>query len=99
MDTGIQVVLASSRKMEAASRAENMAMAYRDMALLHMPHAKHSGLPIFAVPLMVFATPYPTATAPAHSMMPPTKQPHLRLMAPDPTEVPHELAASLDPIP
>mmetsp|Transcript_16612 Transcript_16612/g.46904 ORF Transcript_16612/g.46904 Transcript_16612/m.46904 type:complete len:286 (+) Transcript_16612:706-1563(+) len=97
--TGIQVKEASMRKMAAANSAENMATVYRPILELQNPQAKQLGASILAVPLMVFATTWPMLTAPANSMKPPSRHAHRRGMAPDPTLVPQELAASFAPMP
>ena len=52
-----------------------------------------SATPFFTV----VDTPPPNATAPSHSRREPAQQAERTEMAPDATEVPHELAASLAP--
>ena len=47
--------------------------------------------------LMVDETPPPRQTAPRNSSSPPAQQAKRMLMAPEPTDVPHALAASLEP--
>jgi hypothetical protein len=50
-------------------------------------------------PLMVFATPYPSPSAPSHSMTPPKSTACVSEIAPLPTEVPQLFAASFAPMP
>ena len=48
---------------------------------------------------MVFATPYPSPSAPSHSMTPPKSTACVSEIAPLPTEVPKLFAASFAPMP
>mmetsp|Transcript_31793 Transcript_31793/g.90302 ORF Transcript_31793/g.90302 Transcript_31793/m.90302 type:complete len:284 (-) Transcript_31793:453-1304(-) len=100
VDTGMAVKEQSSRKMEAAKRAQNMAVMYRVILVLQRPQPQQLGSSGEATPLrMVPETPYPRRIAPSQSIMPPVSTAGSRGRAPEPTEVPQELAESLAPMP
>mmetsp|Transcript_73226 Transcript_73226/g.218475 ORF Transcript_73226/g.218475 Transcript_73226/m.218475 type:complete len:217 (+) Transcript_73226:94-744(+) len=100
VETGMLKNVTARRKRAAPQSAPNIPNWYIAMLLSQKPQAQQSGSVAFATPFWILLdTPAPRRVAPRNSAAPPRRQALRSPMAPDPTLVPQELAASLPPMP